>query len=47
MNRMLNDTVFYYLLSKASEAWGWFYVDTMPLKGTQEHNWEIMILNCE
>ena len=27
-------TDFYSLFSKAQEAWGWFYVDTMPLKGT-------------
>lgn len=31
---MLNDTEFYSLFDKASEAWGWFYVGTMPLKGT-------------
>lgn len=34
MYRMLNETEFYSLFSKASEAWGWFYVWTMPLKGT-------------
>ena len=30
--RILNKTEFYSLFDKASEAWGWFYVDTMPLK---------------
>ena len=32
--RILNETEFYSLFDKASEAWGWFYVGTMPLKGT-------------
>ncbi len=34
MYRILNETEFYSLFDKASEAWGWFYVGTMPLKGT-------------
>lgn len=34
MYRILNDTEFYSLYSKASEAWSWFYVDTMPWKAT-------------
>jgi len=34
MYRILNETEFYSLFNKASEAWGWFYVWTMPLKGT-------------
>jgi len=34
MNRMLNDSKFYALFNKAAEAWGWFYLYTMPLKGT-------------
>ena len=32
MYRILNETEFYSLFDKASEAWGWFYVGTMPLK---------------
>lgn len=32
MYRILNETEFYSLFEKASEAWGWFYVWTMPLK---------------
>ena len=34
MYRILNETEFYSLFNRASEAWGWFYVGTMPLKGT-------------
>jgi len=34
MYRILNKTEFYSMFDRASEAWGWFYVCTMPLKGT-------------
>ncbi len=34
MYRILNESEFYSLFDKASKAWGWFYVGTMPLKGT-------------
>lgn len=34
MYRILNETEFYNMFNRASEAWSWFYVCTMPLKGT-------------
>lgn len=43
MYRMLDDSKFYSSFHKAAEAWWWFYVDTMPLKGTPGSNGEIII----
>lgn len=42
-NRIVIYPEFFPLFEKATEAWKWFWVDTMPLKGTQGPNGEITV----